>query len=422
MSGEIGALADVVTGAAIARAVEPSAGEGHSSGNYCLNCKTSLIGNHCHGCGQKAKVHRTLSAFWQDLVHSVFHFDGKIWHTLPLLAFKPGQLTRRYVHGERARFVSPLALFLFCVFLTYAVVSRALPTYAEIDAPVSAAEAAKELASDRAEILDSIKDLEQKKAEAIAKNLPYAWMDGEILRVRTALKELESTAVTEMRHRAITENKLAIELRRANSAVATLEGQLAAARKAGQPTQKLEDDLQSARTGVKLMQVAAGLLKKNGGEVDSGWNFTGLKFRGSNQLNALVKHAMENPQLVAYKLQSSAYKFSWALIPISVPFVWLLFFWRRQFKMFDHAVFVTYSLCFMMVLMSIGVLMWRFPAISGSATAAMVLLPPVHMFFQLKGAYGLTKFGALWRALLLTTFAVTALFLFAALIFALGVT
>ena len=40
-----------------------------------------------------------------------------------MLVFKPGQLTRRYVHGERARFVSPLALFLFCVFAMFAVFS-----------------------------------------------------------------------------------------------------------------------------------------------------------------------------------------------------------------------------------------------------------------------------------------------------------
>lgn len=420
MSGEIGALADVVTGAAIARAVEPSAGEGQVSGGNCLNCRTALIGNHCHSCGQKAKVHRTLSAFWHDLVHSVFHFDGKIWHTLPLLAFKPGQLTRRYVHGERARFVSPLALFLFCVFFTYAIVSRAIPSYVELNAPVSAADAAKELASDRAEILKDIKELEQQKSEAIASKRPSAWIDGQIARNREALKMLEATAGTDVRKKAIAENKLAIEQRRADSMVASLEAELAAARKAGTPVQKLEDDLQAAQTGAKLMRTASGLMTKNGGEDDGEWNFTDLKFKGSNELNAVVRHAMENPQLVAYKLQSSAYKFSWALIPISVPFVWLLFFWRRQFKMFDHAVFVTYSLSFMMVLTSVGVLASRFPSISGPATAATIMIPPAHMFFQLRGAYGLTKFGALWRTALLTTFAVTALFLFAALIFALG--
>ena len=35
----------------------------------------------------------------------------------------PGELTRRYVEGQRASFISPIALFLFCVFLMFAAVS-----------------------------------------------------------------------------------------------------------------------------------------------------------------------------------------------------------------------------------------------------------------------------------------------------------
>ena len=62
-------------------------------------------------------------AFCHDLLHGVLHFEGKIWRTLPMLAWRPGELTRRYIDGERARFVSPIALFLFCVFLMFAVAS-----------------------------------------------------------------------------------------------------------------------------------------------------------------------------------------------------------------------------------------------------------------------------------------------------------
>src|SRR3546814_10751918 len=57
-----------------------------------------------------------------DLAHGVLHFEGKIWRTLPMLLFRPGALTRRYVAGERARFVSPLALFLFLVFVMFAMI------------------------------------------------------------------------------------------------------------------------------------------------------------------------------------------------------------------------------------------------------------------------------------------------------------
>ena len=121
--GEFEAIGDAVTGGIIGRAVEPKAGEaadGHTHEANCLNCGAALAGPYCHECGQHAHVHRTLAAFFHDFLHGVLHFEGKIWRTLPLLAWKPGELTRRYIDGQRARFVSPIALFLFCVFLMFA--------------------------------------------------------------------------------------------------------------------------------------------------------------------------------------------------------------------------------------------------------------------------------------------------------------
>ena len=122
---DLEAIGDAATGAVLAKAVEPRTGadDGHTHEKSCLNCGTELAGDYCHACGQRAHVHRTLHAFWHDLLHGVLHFEGKIWHTLPLLAWRPGELTRRYIDGERAKFVSPMALFLFSVFLMFAVAS-----------------------------------------------------------------------------------------------------------------------------------------------------------------------------------------------------------------------------------------------------------------------------------------------------------
>src|SRR5919198_6653745 len=124
MVGNLEAVGDAVTGGVLGRAVEPKAGEaaeGHTQETHCLNCGALLSGPFCSQCGQHAHVHRTLEAFFHDFLHGVLHFEGKIWRTLPLLAWKPGELTRRYIDGQRARFVSPIALFLFSVFLMFAV-------------------------------------------------------------------------------------------------------------------------------------------------------------------------------------------------------------------------------------------------------------------------------------------------------------
>ncbi len=110
--GDFGeALGTVVEGGLYSRAVEPKRGRdrqhGHAHESACLNCGTELVGPHCHACGQHAHVHRTIGAFMHDLLHGVLHADGKTLRTLPLLAWKPGELTRRYIEGERARFVQP---------------------------------------------------------------------------------------------------------------------------------------------------------------------------------------------------------------------------------------------------------------------------------------------------------------------------
>lgn len=85
----------------------------------CRNCGAALTDAYCSACGQSAHVHRSLLRLGEDMLHSVFHFDAKGWRTLPLLVWRPGLLTRRYVDGQRVRYVSPLALFLFTIFLMF---------------------------------------------------------------------------------------------------------------------------------------------------------------------------------------------------------------------------------------------------------------------------------------------------------------
>src|ERR1700760_1984554 len=122
MTGGIEMAGDIASGALLGRAVEPKAGEhsGNAAHGVCLNCGTALIGNYCHACGQSGHVHKTLMSIGHDLLHGVFHFEGKVWRTVPMLVMHPGALTRQYIDGEPTRFVSPLAMFLFFVFLMFA--------------------------------------------------------------------------------------------------------------------------------------------------------------------------------------------------------------------------------------------------------------------------------------------------------------
>lgn len=126
-------------------------------------------------------------------------------------------------------------------------------------------------------------------------------------------------------------------------------------------------------------------------------------------LNAKLQKARENPGLLLYKVQSDAYKFSWALILLSTPLVALLFLWRRRFNLYDHATFTTYSITFMSLLLIVVQLFDAIGTPSWLTASLMVLAPPAHMFRQLRGTYGLRAFSALWRTVALLFFALTAL-------------
>lgn len=337
-------VGDLVTGGLLARAVEPTAGEpgadGHTHERNCLNCGAALVGRYCRVCGQRAHVHRSLRAFMQDFVAGLMNFEGKFWRTLPMLAWRPGEMTRRYIAGERAKFISPVALYLFTVFAMFAVLNF---TGA--------------LSADPAEGFR-----EELRAEIALDEAALAKLEAERKSASTAGKD-----------------------------IAELDRQIA----------KRNEDIADSR---KVLSGEAFTVSEVDDDTPS-W------------VRPLVEQATENPELLTANIQEAASKYSWLLIPLSVPFLWLLFPLRRR-KLYDHTVFVTYSLSFMMMLaIAAGLLV----AVGASAVAGFLLfVPPFHMYRHLKGAYQLGRISALMRTIALVTFAFVAAGLFMTAAIALG--
>lgn len=132
-----------------------------------------------------------------------------------------------------------------------------------------------------------------------------------------------------------------------------------------------------------------------------------------------IQQSLMNPDLALYKVQEAASKYSFLLVPLALPFMWLLFIWKRGTTLYDHVVFTLYSLCFASIaFMAI--------AISGRLNAefagAMIFVfgIPVHTFFHLKGAYALGWWSALWRTSFLLLFSIVVLSLFLVAILFLG--
>lgn len=355
-------VGDAVTGGLAARVVEPQAGEadgGH--GGACANCGAALDGPYCRMCGQKAHIHRSIGAIGHDLVHGVLHLDGKLWRTLPLLAWKPGELTRRYAHGERAKFVSPMAMFLFSVFLMFAVLQIYGLSLSNVHIG-GGAQIQQGMEQARVEAVAELAELRGERAEAAR---------GEVVRDKGQPQTI-----------AQIDARIA-EMERDIAEIDRVRGQVARIRGFG------------------------------------GSNSTGIR-TGWPRLDRGLQKFNDNPGLALYKIQTNGYKFSWALIPLSVPFVWLLFFWTRRFRFYDHTVFVTYSLAFMSLL-GIVLMIFGFAGLPVAIIAtAGTFIPPIHMYRQLKGAYGLGRFSALVRTILLVSFCFVTASLFFALLLGLG--
>ncbi len=306
----------------------------------CRNCGASLNGPFCAACGQKGRLRRSLRGFGGEFASGLFNFEGKVWRTLPLLLWRPGDLTRRFIEGERARFVSPAAMYLFSVFLMFAALSFTGSTDTS-----AIGRDARESAERKQAV---VRSLEGERARRVANRESIAEIDPLLKASRAELETLERLA--------------------------------------------------RGRGVVQLDGLSESNLPP--------W------------LREPIVRANRNPERAVTSILDASSKYSWLLIPLSLPFLWLLFPFSRRFRMFDHAVFVTYSLSFMMLLVIAGSLL----AVGGmpGLIVVLALLPPFHMYRQLRGAYRLGRWSAGLRTLALLIFCLVAIILFALAVVAIG--
>lgn len=331
-----------------------------------------MNGAFCASCGQQAHVHRSLSHAVEELLHGVWHFDSKLWNTLPLLAFNPGKLTRDYVYGKRVRYISPMGLFLLTIFAMFFVFGLT----GGMDAP---------------------EDLGLESAAKEAVVTPEG---------RTRLQELDRS-------------------------LGEIERDLAAARAEparADDVKALEVTKQGLLISRKLvLDAASGKLEADGepawaAAVKTAADGGNVKVNlGNESLNIKARKALKNPELALYKIQQKGYKLSFLLLPMSLPWMLLLFAWKRNVKAYDHVVFLLYSISFMSMLSILGVLLviagLTFPLVY---VLLAFVIPPVHMFRQMKGAYALSTFSALWLTFALVNLAVFTLTLYFSVVLTLG--
>jgi F0F1-type ATP synthase membrane subunit b/b' len=337
----------------------------------CANCGAEVRQSYCPACGQSGHIHRSLLHLGEEILHGVLHLDAKGWRTLPMLVLYPGQLTRRYVDGQRTRYVSPLVLFLFMMFLMFFVVSATTTN------------------------IGALSTKEMRVKGRITHEHTLAEADRALARAQAALAQAQT----------------------AGAGVASAAAALAEASGAQQAAKATLTRF-DAETAQKFPPAGSAQAAKQTNLNAALANSTLLqRYPG---LGRRIQLAGANFELTLYKLKNTAYKFAFLLLPISLPFIWLLFFRRRDVTMYDHAVFALYSMSFMSLLLVVMALC-DYVGLSGPALALFLLAPPLHMFVQLRGAYALALWPTLWRTATLLALAAIVFLLYLALILVLTV-
>lgn len=417
MSGELEAAGALATAGLVAGAIEGRE-PGEAIDGACLNCGAKIEGRFCSNCGQSAHPHRTLFGVFEEFLHGVLHFDTKAWRTLPMVIFRPGTLTRNWVYGKRARYISPLALFLFTVFFMFFA-------FAFIEAPVGLsgapeeqrAEAVRELAQAREDLANAERDL------AAARVAPPP-TDGTPADLGVRMAELEVRLAQE----DVTRREAAIT--RIDDLITERLAEATGDTPPKAETAPTEGDAPSA-AGPEDSATPDGEFRGNGALIRDGetWKDGLARAAREGRVNILPQFPewnkrmvkkLENPDLALYKVQQTGYKFSFLLVPFSLPFIALLFLWKRGVTFYDHVVYALYALSFASMMFVAIIFLaksnytsWIIPWLLGVAF-------PIHTFFHLGGAYKLGVWSALWRTFFMLTFATVALSFFIIAIFVLG--
>jgi hypothetical protein len=89
----------------------------------CPSCGAGAHGKFCSRCGEATHAHApTAHEFIHEFIGHYVALEGKLWGTLRLLLFKPGQLTVDFLRGRRVTTIHPLRLYLTLSLVMFALI------------------------------------------------------------------------------------------------------------------------------------------------------------------------------------------------------------------------------------------------------------------------------------------------------------
>lgn len=350
-------------------------------GEPCANCGTPLEGRYCHECGQTSDDHhRSLPHLIWEAIEGMFHLDGRLARTLPLLFLKPGVLAKDYMEGRIARHVPPFRTFLVALLLFIFAAEHA------IHGMQVQAEA---VAHKRAEAVQT----PQGRAEEAARLRKVA-----AVARTTALEALADPDAESLAAADLSRSKVEAQYAKALAKADQIERDPDFARRA------LEASENPGKTAAA--QLRSEIEKEHGpAKSEAGGHGAPSLFTEAG-FKAQVSKALENPEYYFLVMFGWAHRLAVLLLPILGLSLALVYVNRRQYFIYDHLLVATNLLSFAFLTNALGFVL---PGTAASIWFTILAVwTPINLFQTLRGGYGSSIPGAVFKTLVVWFTSVTA--------------
>ncbi len=317
----------------------------------CLNCGEIVEQRYCTACGQLGTdLHRP----WWDLVATglgdTFLFDGRLWRSVPSLLIRPGRMTRRYLDGERARFVPPFRMFLLSSVLFFLTVFSASDRLGWFDQfHLNFDPEGRGITFGNAE--------NKNNASVVVDDAPS--LEAELATLEATLKAVEANP--QAAPDELVEARLDVELARA----ALQREQDAAEFAATLETLLLPD-------GTIDRDALRELVKTNAEPTATPADLSAAQATAER-----AARVFENQDQFGARMREWAPRFTLFFMPVFALLLALVYAWRRRHFIFDHLITALHFQTFILIIATLCLLIGTaVPAIAGwLATAALIALP-----------------------------------------------
>lgn len=362
-------------------------------GEPCPNCGTPLEGHYCYECGQSSDTHhRSLPHLIWEAIEGMFHLDGRLQRTLPLLFFKPGVLAKDYMEGRIARHVPPFRTFLVALLLFIFAAEHAIHgvQHQAQEASRKRAEALQTpqgRATEAARMRIMAATVRDSALKAIDETRDENLKDGDIPRAKVLAKHDASQKFIMAQY--------ARELAKADllehdpeAGKKALQASEHVGKSAAEQLRGMTDDAESAagKTSTPGVEIAGVKLKpspKGEGPHDKDW------------FKAQLAKALDNPEYYFMVMFGWAHRLAVLLLPIIGLSLALVYVNKRQYFIYDHMLVATNLLSFAFLTNALGFMLPAWAA--GFWFLILIFWTPVNLFQTLRGGYGSSIVGAVLK-------------------------